>query len=319
MWVTAGEQNTDLITAIGSAIEKQTRSWHDTSRIRRALEHMKLTVGIPGVAQLEVSGPTDDTTERPSRGAREFENLLIATVATSRDEGRAGLVIFIDEIQSADPVGLRTLAYAWQHLQSEASDLRVAAFAAGLPNSPETLAKAVTFSERLFAYRHLDYLDEQATRLALAGPAASAGVAWDNEALHAAEILADGYPYFVQLVGDAAWRAAGHPEPGATITAIHVQRGQATMREDQDALYRARWLTASALEQRIMAAMAQLGDGPVQRAEVSRILGASPAQLSVPRQRLLDKGLIEVPERGLLAFPIPGFAAYIRDRHDAAS
>lgn len=36
------------------------------------------------------------------------------------------LVILIDETQSADPAGLRTLVYAWQHLQAEGTDVPAA-------------------------------------------------------------------------------------------------------------------------------------------------------------------------------------------------
>ena len=55
-------------------------------------------------------------------------------------ENRPAVVFFVDEIQSADADGLRTSAYAWQHLQSEGSDLPAAVFAAGPPNSPEVIA-----------------------------------------------------------------------------------------------------------------------------------------------------------------------------------
>jgi hypothetical protein len=226
------------------------------------------------------------------------------------------LVLFIDEIQDADPGGIRTLAYAWQHLQSEDPELHAAVFAAGLPSSPETLAAAVTFSERLFAYRQLGYLDEDAARVALAGPATAQGVTWEPEALAAAVDIAQGYPYFLQLVGETAWQAAGHPDRGGRINVDHVRAGQPAMREDLDALFRARWEKATALEQRLMRAMAQLGDSPAQRGDIARLMSATSDEVSVPRQRLIDKGLIEAAGRGQLAFPIPGFAAYVRNHTD---
>jgi hypothetical protein len=39
----------------------------------------------------------------------------------------------------------------------------------------------------------------------------------------------------------------------------------------------------------------------------------STTDLSVPRARLIDKGLIDAAGRGSLTFTIPGFAAYIRE------
>src|SRR5439155_23042192 len=125
--------------------------------------------------------------------------------------------------QAADPHGMRTLGYAWQHLQSEGQDVPAAVFAAGLPNSPEAIGSVVTFSER-FAYRRLERLDDDATMIALAAPARELGVAWELAALDAAVAIAQGYPYSVQLVGDATWALAGYPDAGATLTADHVQR-----------------------------------------------------------------------------------------------
>ena len=123
-------------------------------------------------------------------------------------------MLFVDEIQSADPAGLRTLAYAWQHLQSEGQDVPAAVFAAGLPNAPEVIASVVTFSER-FAYRPLQRLDDDATMVALAGPSRALGVWWDDEALAAALTEVQGYPYSVQLLGDAVWtRCRASPTAG---------------------------------------------------------------------------------------------------------
>ena len=46
------------------------------------------------------------------------------------------------------------------------------------------------------------------------------------------------------------------------------------------------------------------------------MIGASSDDLSVPRARLIDKGLIEVAGRGELDFTIPGFADYVRAHTD---
>ena len=63
----------------------------------------------------------------------------------------------------------------------------------------------------------------------------------------------------------------------------------------------------------VIRAMASLGDGPVQRAEVARVLAVTSEILSVPRARLLDKGFIQAESRGKLEFTISGFAAFVRD------
>ena len=45
---------------------------------------------------------------------------------------------------------------------------------------------------------------------------------------------------------------------------------------------------------------------------VAESLGRERNELSVPREQLIKKGLVYAPERGLVAFTIPGMADYAR-------
>lgn len=313
-WVTAGE-NAGLIAGLAEALDRATSQWRGDARKRLAerLERLTLTVGVPGVARVETEFAAHDRSPSGTRGVREFEDVVRDTVTAAAKEHKAGLVLFIDEIQEADADGLRTLAYAWQHLQSEGQDVPAAVFAAGLPNSPETITSVVTFSER-FAYRKLDRLTDDASALALAGPAASLRVSWVDDALARAVALAEGYPYLLQLIGDATWTAAGRPDEGGWLTLRDVEAAQHAVREDLEAMCRARWEKCTPTERNLMRAMAALGDGPVRRGDIAAGLGVATEELSVPRARLLDKGLIEAAGHGLLTFTIPGFAQYVRER-----
>lgn len=315
VWVTAGE-DMGLIPALAAEIQRKTHDWKaDTrARLRELLEHLTVSVGVPGIARVEATWEADNS---PARGVREFEEVVRETAASAQHEGRPGVVLFIDEIQSADPEGLRTLGYAWQHLQSEGSDIPAAVFAAGLPNSPEVIANVVTFSER-FAYRPLERLTSEAATIALGGPARALGVEWDTAALEAAVAAAQGYPYTLQLIGDATWAAAGYPDPGGRLTDAQLHEGQMAMRSDLNALFRARWEKATIGEQEFIRAMAGLGDGLVRRGELARAMGVTSDELSVPRARLIDKGIIDVAGRGELQFTIPGFAEFVRDHTDNA-
>ena len=281
IWVTAGEDSA-LLAEIGHELARQT--W------------------AKGALSAAGTG---------SR-VREFEQLIREAVRSASDTDHRGLVLFIDEVQSSDPLSLSVLARSWQHLQSEGDDLPVAMFAAGLPDSPETINRAVTFSER-FAYRILDLLDNDAVAVALSQPAGDVGVAWDRVAIDLAVERSQGFPYTVQLYGEAAWIAAGYPEAGGRITLDHVVRGEQAVREDLRALFRARWERATSREQSVLQAMATLGDGPVHRKRLASALGLTSNALSVPRGRLIDKGLIYSTGRGELAFSIPGFSEYVRE------
>ncbi|GAC1376701.1 MAG: ATP-binding protein [Pseudarthrobacter sp.] len=307
VWVTAGE-DIGLIGQIASAIRQDTQSWRGETRtkLHKTLEALTVSVGVPGIAKM------DATIRRPVEtapvGTREFEYVI--RMAAGSDEN-TGLILLIDEIQAADPAGLRTLAYAWQHLQAEGADVPAAVFAAGLPDAPEKISSVVTFTERI-AYRPLQILTPDAEEIAISVPARHIGVTWQPDALHEALEIARGYPYSVQLIADASWSAAGRPDPGATITLDHVRHGGEAMKVDLEALFRARWANAAPQERELMSAMAALGDTPVKRSDVAQQMNVTTASLSMPRARLIDKGFIQAAERGELEFTIPGFAAFIR-------
>ena len=98
-------------------------------------------------------------------------------------------------------MGIRALAYAWQHMQAEAPELPAAVFAAGLSHTQDTVATAVSFGER-FEYRHLNNLSSDDAAMALTAPAQDAGVGWQPSALESVLRDTQGYPYFIQEFGD---------------------------------------------------------------------------------------------------------------------
>jgi hypothetical protein len=314
IWVTAGEKS-GLISQILKGIRQATRSWPRSAAaaIGKHLDSATITVGLPGVASITTTG--DPSPDASALEARELEAILRDVI---KDRERTpGLILFIDEIQSADADGIRTLAYAWQHLQAEAPDLPVAAYAAGLPNAPEHIASAVTFSER-FAYRPLEMLSTGAQVAALSEPAAAVSVTWTPDALERASELAGGYPYSVQLYGDAAWVAAGRPDPQGTISLEHVNHARQTVDRDMDALFAARWSNSTPAEKNFLSALAWLQEDTeaVERRELAGVRGIPTTGISTIRSQLLEKGLIQVEGRGRIKITLPGFVQYIRAQED---
>lgn len=308
VWVTAGEA-TGLTAQIAAELSRATSGLSEKTRktLHDRIATLELSLGIPGVAS--ASGTLRPATREATTeltGARALETVITAAA------GERPLLILIDEIQAADADGLRTLVYAWQHLQAEGPRVPAAVFAAGLPNAPEAIASIVTFSERL-AYRPLGSLHREAEEIALVGPARALGVDWSQSAVDRALEIAQGYPYFVQLIADAAWTAAGRPDPGSSVSVTAVEQGRIAMQADLDALYRARWSACAPAERRLLATIADLGDGPVPRSAIAAAMKTGSNQLSTPRARLIDKGLIQPADRGVLEFTIPGFAAFVRD------
>ena len=183
-------------------------------------------------------------------------------------------------------------------------------FAAGLSHTADVVTRAVTHAER-FAYRPLRDLEAHETREVLTSPAAALGVSWATDALESVVERAQGYPYFIQLYGDEVWRAAGNPGAGARLTSEHVAKAQEQVHVDLTELYRSRWAKATAREREVLTAMAGSGVGPVARADIARALGVPTTALSVARQSLLDKGIVDAPAHGMLEFTVPGFGAYV--------
>jgi hypothetical protein len=84
--------------------------------------------------------------------------------------------------------------------------------------------------------------------------------------------------------------------------------------------HRTRFNRATAAERRYLAAIAELGDGPQQTAEVSARLGTDQRRTALVRQNLIDaKGLIYSPQRGYVDFTAPLFGDYIRRQHPLES
>lgn len=160
VWVTAGGEE-PLTAAIATQIRARTAGWKKKSRGRllRAIDQVSITAGVPGVAQLGATVKPAQSAEGASPEPS-FKELIVETVKAARDEGHRGLVLLIDEVQDADRQGLRTLAVTWQDLQAEADALPAGLFAAGLPQTPEIISAAATFSER-FAYRTLHRLSRR--------------------------------------------------------------------------------------------------------------------------------------------------------------
>lgn len=314
VWVTAGGE-AGLVDSLAAEIARRTSEWNRTDRqhLRGLLESVtvKVALGVPGVAQVET---TRAATQKAPPGTREFESVIRATVDGAARHGRRGLVLFVDEIQDADRAGLKVLAHAWQHLQAEGRDVPAAVFAAGLSDSPEVINRAATFTER-FAYRPLDLLPAEAAAVALVRPAQHLGVSWHPDALDQAVRAAQGYPYTLQLLGHAAWEAAGHPDPGVVLTVAHVAQAEQDIVIDMNAMFRARWEKATPSEQRFVSAMAQLGDGPAERSALADAMQVTSSSLGPPRASLMHKGIIDADSHGKLAFTAPGFAAYIRRVH----
>jgi hypothetical protein len=80
-----------------------------------------------------------------------------------------------------------------------------------------------------------------------------------------------------------------------------------------DGLYRSRWERATPAQRDVLRALAELGAAdPAPVSDIARRMGkARTSDISLARGELIKKGLVYAPERGLLAFTVPGMHEFI--------
>lgn len=228
---------------------------------------------------------------------------------TSRGLG-IGTLILTDELQEATADELAAVNTAVHQLGQQAEPLPVTFVGAGLPSLPAQLADATSYAERLYDYRSIGLLDHGAARNALLEPCHRLGVDWAEDALELALGLAGGYPYFLQSVGKHVWDVART----SPIDSDDVEVGGRLARgEVDDGLYRSRWERATPAQRELLRALGEVaGEAPATMADLVSATGKRRvSDLSVARNELIKKGLVYAPERGLLAFTVPGMSEFI--------
>lgn len=224
-----------------------------------------------------------------------------------------GVLLAIDELQEAPPADLNALNVALHEIGQSARPMPILFIGTGLPSLPAVLADATSYAERLFDYRRLDLLTDAETRQALQGPTEKLGVAWDDDAIELALDTVGGYPYFAQSCGRHVWDVRAHPE---IITVEDARIGTSRAQDEVDrGLYQSRWDRATPAQREVMRAMA-LDDGRPSSIQdlVARTGKKRTSDLSVSRRELIRNGHVYSPDRGYLAFTVPGMSSFIERR-----
>ncbi len=237
------------------------------------------------------------------------------------DEGK-GIAVFIDEMQDLGPDDVSALCAACHEISQ--SGLPVIVVGAGLPHLPAVLSASKSYSERLFRYQRIDRLPREAADRALAAPAADEDAAFDADALEKMYAATGGYPYFIQAYGKAVWdRAPRTPISGDDVDVAAPEAES----ELAVGFFGSRFERATPGEREYLRAMADAALAIAERGEeelddiesvptsdVAAVLGKKPQSLSPARDALLKKGLIYSGERGRIAFTVPHFGRYLRER-----
>lgn len=298
--------------SLTSALRATSLRHRSSEKLRRALGVFKaFSLKASPDGSISIGIDVDPELGRADSGDLELDlSELLADLGEAARDLDAGVVLLIDELQELPRSDVAALAGAAHHTNRR--ELPVAVVGAGLPHLPGVLTDAKSYAERLFSYRNIGALHSADAAQALTRPAESRNVVWEMDALRHACDQAAGYPYFLQAYGNAIWNYAPGPD---VITLDDAEVGVAAAQAELDhGFYGSRWERATPKQRAYLEAMAAAAtrEAPISSREVAERLGRTLSGLARYRDQLIRKGLIYAPERGVVAFTVPGMDAYIR-------
>lgn len=243
----------------------------------------------------------------------EFEDLVEELCDELRKEGNA-FGLFVDEMQELEAPLLQVLL-ATQHRAAQRG-WPFFVVGAGLPNLPQVLADARSYAERQFDYRTIGPVSKDEARAAIVAPISRLGQAVTDEAADYVVTASAGYPYFLQVFGYELWRAATESPFRLLEAEDAVSTGHASL---DAGFYSSRWLRATETERRYLHAMAVSGTDQPRSSAIATALGSSMQSVAPHRDACIKKGLIWAPERGVVAFTVPGMAEFIRRQNNTGA
>jgi hypothetical protein len=284
------------------------------SAIDRALDLLgSLSVSLAGIT-VALRSPSHQREPTPALEDQLFDAVVSACRGVTA-AGGSGIVLCYDEAHVVrDSVAtlqlpLSTLLAVTARLQREGVPLMLVV--CGLPTLTENLARAKSYSERMFQAEELDRLRSPEDVHAFTLPLQTAGRRHDPALAKAMAADSRGYPFFIQFFGALLWESSAWPSP-LTESDYHHSRPAMLAALDR-AFFDARLARTSAVERRLLQTIASCGE----TAPLKQVIGALRMSNGATQRliyRLADKGLVYRPERGVVAFAVPLFGEYLRRR-----
>ncbi|MGJ3192228.1 AAA family ATPase [Paenarthrobacter sp. FR1] len=282
-------------------------AWSSVKDVLGSIGSFSVTLGFTGV-----TATLGTTPGRADSGNLDIDlEELVEDIAMAMAKNKAGFGMFIDEMQDLDDELLGALISV-QHLAGQKS-WPFFIIGAGLPNLPGKLSATRSYSERLFDYRVIGALDHASAADAIGLPMNKLGAHLDSDALRALVAAAEGYPFFLQAYGKAAWDVASSKRVNLDDARLAIEIGT----EQLDAgFFIARWQRATPAERQYLRAMAEDNDEASSTATVAARLKRAASQLTVARANLIAKGLIYAPDHGAVRFTVPGMSGFISRQYE---
>jgi hypothetical protein len=237
--------------------------------------------------------------------AATFETLIgdLATLAATTDQP---ILLTVDEVHEAGDLLLKPLLRAAHRVAQD--DLPLGLLLSGLPSAAESLFdEGQTYTERLHRI-DLDLLERDGTSEAIRGPFARHGTEVDDLVIDVVHDGSGGYPWFVQLWGEALWDAARRPD---LVELPDARAAGEVVHARTEAFFADRWRRVpSGRAALLVSGLAEHG-GEAAVADLLDELGLTHQAIAPARRSLLDLGLCWAPARGRITFTVPGFASWI--------
>lgn len=224
-----------------------------------------------------------------------------------------GLFIAIDEVQDAPIDDMRVIASAVQLLIGEKVDIALAFAGSPAGVMDLTNSKALTFSCRALP-EDLAPINQVEVALSMGDSFIATGLTIEDDLLSRAAKVTKGYAYLVQLVGYSIWQRANlHRAKSAIMSERDVIEG-ITLAEARfhDVVHEPAISVLGLNDIKYLLAMCE-DKQQFKSSEIAKRMGKKTNEVSSIRAKLLQREVIQAPQRGYVQFAVPDLDAYLRE------
>jgi hypothetical protein len=269
-----------------------------------SLSYGEIKVGLSPRLREGAKGRFDD----------DLREILTQVGELCRKSEHSGFVLRYDELQVIqEKRGWLTLSALLASVAAvQQKEIPILLVLSGLPPMLENLARAKSYSERMFYLEDLKNLQPPEDRAALIDPAVRHGRRDEDGVVDSVMRDTQGYPFFIQLYGDGLWRGS----TGTVISHRDFKRLRPEILRVLDgSFFESRYLRASTEERRLLKLIATHGES-ISIEALQQSSHRRNSQLQPVLSKLIQKGLLYRPERGRVSFTAPMFGAFLRRRAD---
>jgi hypothetical protein len=306
-----------VLTDVNRALRRLSLSARLKERAAQLLQTAIDSVGALAVSYGEFKVSVDAKRRRSEPQRRLDDDLreaLMRICELCQKSEHKGLVLRYDEFHVVrERSGAQTLSALLSATSAvQQHGLPLTLMLCGLPPVVDNLSRSKSYSERMFLTQELGNLRPPEDRAALVDPAVRLGRRYADEVVDAAMHDTGGYPFFIQVYGDALWTGS----TGETIVTTDFKRLRPRILATLDAgFFRARYVRASPIERLLMRHIAAEGESATSE-QLQQASGRKNNEIQPTVSSLIQKGLIYRPERARVAFTAPMFGAFLRRTPD---